>query len=499
MFIPFRSYSPSTITGISVTPGMVGNVQDMFPVTGGGFAAFPDIIDATNNHVISNALPGSATVMGYYLHKFTSSTSNAGYIHYAATGMHATDSKLYYLSPTGAASSSSTWVDASRTVGGAYSNSTTWVFTSFGNISIASNKLDTPQFVSGTTFPFADVTGMPKCSFVTATNDFVFIASTNEGTYGDQTDRWWCSAIGNYASWTPDIATQCVTNRIVDTPGNITGLIKFGDSIIIFKESSMYRADYVGPPNVWSISLISDSVGMNYNSSFGPCAMAEGRLFWINQSGYMYTLDSGFPRKVINIDGTDVYVGNTAIIMIPDQDRSCLSVCTTYTGSGGIVVYNYIDGRFAKGLSFGFVGHCRSGTLSQGVVTMPCAFRSDRKLYKYVPTGVSEALNWSYGNIETNFVGDSRGVKLLRSLRPVFRDAKQSPTNLVVEVYSTLSNSVDTDALTLTTLTLNATTGEFNGLVKFRWAKFVIQTSAPPGFSAAIEGIDVDIVPASNY
>lgn len=490
MFIPFVSYKPNLNSRSSTSFGMLSAATDMIPVNGGGFVSYPAI------DVISNAVPGAGALAGYHLHRFTTSTLYSGYIHFVGTGIHATDNYLYYLSPTGGASSASVWTAASRTTGGAYANSAFWRFSSFGNICFAVNKLDTPQYVIGTAFPFANLTAMPKCSHIVSTNDFVFIASTNEATYGDQTDRWWCSAIGDYTKWTPDIATQCVTNRLVDTPGNITGLAKYGDSIIIFKETSMYRAEYVGPPHVWRINLVSDSVGLRELETFGSQAIeADGRLFWISNTGHLYNLDSGYPRRILNVDGSDVYIGESYSLVV-DLQGSCFHVSRNQIfGASSVLSYNYNDGRFGGVFSLTPVGQCFSdGTLE----VSPCSFSSDRKLYSYVNPSTAISYIWAQGSIKTGFIGDANTIKLFRSLRPIVREAVQKPT-LYVTMESTLANSVDTDLLTTDVLTLNSTTEEFQGLRKFKWARFTITSQVSPYFSAVIDGIDVDIVPAGKY
>ena len=156
-------------------------------------------------------------------------------------------------------SSGSSWSDVSGTTYNA-SSAFPWHFAQFGDTSLAVNKGDTLQY--STSGAFADVTGAPKAGAICTSSGFVMLANTNEAIYGDSPDRWWCSALYDVSDWTPDIATQCTTGRLVDTPGAINGVKSVGnDSIVAYKEKSMYLGQYVGPSAVWQWTLISDVIG----------------------------------------------------------------------------------------------------------------------------------------------------------------------------------------------------------------------------------------------
>lgn len=160
-------------------------------------------------------------------------------------------SKLYELSGT-------SWADVTRTVGGNYASTNRWRFGQFGDVTIAVDQFDTPQ--TSSSGAFADLAAMPKARVIDTVNQFVIIAATNEGTYGNQTDRWWCSALGDYTNWTPAIATQCATGRLYDTPGEITALRTINEAVAVYKQRSLYLGTY-GLPAIWNFRLVSTSVG----------------------------------------------------------------------------------------------------------------------------------------------------------------------------------------------------------------------------------------------
>ncbi len=174
-----------------------------------------------------------------------------------------------------------TWTDRSKS-GGYTGNATTrWRFAQFGNNTYAVNRIDLPQL--STTAAFDDVSAMPKAAIVANIGNFnlgsfVFVFDTNESIYGDSPDRWWCSAIGDPADWSPAIATQCATGRLTSTPGRIKAAHPLGHDVIVFKERSVYRGRYTQPPIVWDFSdVISEEIGAN---SHEAVINTGDRLMW---------------------------------------------------------------------------------------------------------------------------------------------------------------------------------------------------------------------------
>lgn len=162
------------------------------------------------------------------------------------------NTKLYEAAAT-------SWSDVSGTTYGA-SSLARWRFAQFGDVSLASNVNDAVQFSNGSG-AFAAISGAPKAAIVETVGQFVFAFSTNEATYGVSPDRWWCAGIGGYTSWTPAISTQAATGRLTASPGAIISARRFGDSIAVYKQRSMYLGVYVGPPNIWNFNQIAGDFG----------------------------------------------------------------------------------------------------------------------------------------------------------------------------------------------------------------------------------------------
>ena len=188
-----------------------------------------------------------------------------------------TQTKLYELS-------SSTWTDRSRAGNYTGSSENRWMFAQFGNVALATNDTELIQFsASGA---FADVTGAPKARIIVAAKDFVIAFNTNDATYGDQSDRWWCSAFQDYSSWTASVSTQATTGRLVGVPGELTAAATLGAYVVAYKERGMYLGQYVGAPIVWQWDQVPGEIGC-----VGPEAVVDvgGSHFFVGPDNiWMY-------------------------------------------------------------------------------------------------------------------------------------------------------------------------------------------------------------------
>lgn len=134
-----------------------------------------------------------------------------------------------------------------------------WRFTIFGNASLAVSPATVLQrSLSGA---FAAVAGAPKAKAMVSTRGFVLLFATDEATYGSSPDRWWCSAYLDETDWSPNVATQCTTGRLVGGSGPITAALRFGDDVVAYKERAVFFGQYSGAPEVWNWKQIGFDVG----------------------------------------------------------------------------------------------------------------------------------------------------------------------------------------------------------------------------------------------
>lgn len=153
---------------------------------------------------------------------------------------------------------STAWADVSAATY-ALGSDDRWSFVQFGDTTLAATITQKIQRSPSTTF--ATITSAPKAQIVEAAKGFVLAFHTNETTYGDQGDRWWCSALYDDTDWTPNVATQCTTGRLVGAGGSITAARRFGDDVIAYKNRAIFHGRYVGPAEVWNWQQIAGDIG----------------------------------------------------------------------------------------------------------------------------------------------------------------------------------------------------------------------------------------------
>lgn len=261
--------------------------------------------------------------------------------------------------------------------GSGYSASTTdWSVAAYGNAIIAVNYYDAPQVSTSTTF--GNLAGSPpKARLVAVNAEFVMLADYDDGV-DVCPDGWACSGIGNYQTWAANAATQAARNRILSEPGPIRALVAFKEGFVFFKDNSMFQADYIGPPFVWSIKRISNRVGCP--AAHGVTELG-GKLYWYHSSNF-WSWDGAnlvpVGDKVINtfnqyvgyfsgsLDGalSSAYInGASAVLSASDEGQNV--VAFTATGQHDMVSrawtfgYNTLTGKWGKwttgsaGLSLG--------------------------------------------------------------------------------------------------------------------------------------------------
>lgn len=320
--IPFTGFAPDNDP---MTPGIIVDCVNLVP-TLRGYAGGPSGVDVGMSALAAAALSAALVV------KLDASTRL-----FAGTA-----TKLYEKSGT-------TWTDVSRVA--AYNASTVypWRFAQFGNTTLAVNKGDVLQ--SSSTGIFANLTA-PKAAVMCVASGFVMLGNTSEATYGDSLNRWWCSALRNEADWVPNIATQCTTGQLVDTPGAITAMRAFGDNVVAFKDRSMYVAQYVGAPGVWQFNMVQGEIGCSSHEAIADVGTA---LVFVGYED-IYLLNGGYIPQPIGAGlrkwfFNDLDPGNRHRIR-HSHDRAISTVYFYYprvNGGGaltGCIAYNYKSNKW---------------------------------------------------------------------------------------------------------------------------------------------------------
>lgn len=234
----------------SVAPGALVNVGQMAPLQNGAYGS-------VGINDIGWTLTGTDFVSGYLIRKVDGTQ------------------RLFLNRAANIDEYDSSGTRTNRGTG--YSSTTNWSMCAQGNAVIACSIDNATQVSTGAGFA-ALGGGSPKAKCCASNRGFVMLANTD--TSGDQV--WW-SALYNYASFTPSIATEAGNTRLLDAPGPITALIAYRDGFVAFKNNAIFIGEYVGPNYIWDWRILSNKIGC-----IGPNAVAEcdGKLYFYGTNGF---------------------------------------------------------------------------------------------------------------------------------------------------------------------------------------------------------------------
>ena len=266
------TFAPDLDPSWSLNPGILTDVTNMVP---------------TKRNTFINYAPGVG--FGSAFAEATYGISLTGVILKNTLGVGrlfvATNTRLMELTAL------STWTDRSKS-GTDYLFDTDhkynfdWCFTTYGDHVIAVSKKNPPQLSSSAT-AFVDLGGgPPKAACCTTQKNFVLLGNCNDGT-NDLGDQVWWSGLGNDQTWTVSASTQAGNYRLRDTPGNVTALVNMRDSVIAYKEDSVYVGDYQGAALQWTWRLVTDKVGC---ASAHGVAIVDGIHYFCHRTG-IYRFD----------------------------------------------------------------------------------------------------------------------------------------------------------------------------------------------------------------
>ncbi len=273
-------FSPDIDPSWTINPGILIDVSD----------AIPTRRNTLKSYAASSA--GDLTVLGTFSEatygiplwgQILKSVVSVSGITTVAESVIGTTKRLLSIQSSGPS-----FYDASK--GGTdYSTATGWTFTTYGNDVIACSKANPPQkaTLADGGMVFADLGGSPPKAKVCVTQkNFLMLGDCNDGV-NDLGDQVWWSGLGNDATWTPSLATQAGNYRLLDTPGPVCALVNLRDTVIAYKEDSIYVGDYQGATLQWTWRVVSDRVGC---SSPHGVAVVNGIHYFMHRSG-LYRFD----------------------------------------------------------------------------------------------------------------------------------------------------------------------------------------------------------------
>ena len=324
------------------------------------FKGYAPDADPTTEGIISNCSAIIPTIKGFKAAESPVSTDLPALAAacQGAAVLRKLDNTTRLIAGTGTAlyeSASTSWTDVTRVGDYTASSDTRWSFAQFNDVTLAAIKSDTLQYSSSGAF--ADVSGAPKGAIVETVNEFVFLFDTNEATYGDSPNRWWCAAQGNYTDWTPAISTNCYTGTLTSSPGKIRAGKRFGDNIVAYKDRSMYIGYFSGSPIGWKFTQVPGETGALSNEVVVNVGLPENPMHIFMGFDDFYLFDGSRPKPLgANVLKETVYGSlnrqySHCSMALHDYTNNCIYFYYPTSGSpkpDKCVVYNYKTGEWGR-------------------------------------------------------------------------------------------------------------------------------------------------------
>lgn len=164
-----------------------------------------------------------------------------------------------------------------------------WDFAQFNDFVFATSLANKPQYLTDidSDTSWADLTGSPpKARYCERFADFLMLGYIEN----NPTRIQWSSFNNPGASWAADRLTQAGFADLDPKSGAVTALVG-GRYPMVFQERGISLVQYVGPPTVWRVSLVSEDRGC-----IAPRSVATigSQTFFLSQDGFYMTNGSEF-------------------------------------------------------------------------------------------------------------------------------------------------------------------------------------------------------------
>lgn len=177
--------------------------------------------------------------------------------------------------------------------------------------------------------PLITSTKKPACYFCTACFNHLVMARDNVAT-----DSVYWSAFDNPQDFQDSLVTGAGSQRIVDIPGSITGLVG-GENVLVFKATGISLMTYEGSPYTFSIRTLSGRYGTKYANSIVP---KGDNVYFFSPEGFKRISNRSYVE--------DVGQGKIeSFLRAPDGSNSVTLNSNTLTGfydySSGMIGWTY--------------------------------------------------------------------------------------------------------------------------------------------------------------
>lgn len=479
--MPLTGFAPDAD---ATTPGLIASCTNLIPYLNGMEGA-PEPATPASTPALASACLGAAVV--------TKLDDTRRII-------AGTTTKLYELS-------AGAWVDIGRAAAYNGGVDTRWAITQFGDATLCANRADVIQRSTGAAF--ADVATAPKAEIIFSVGAFVMALNTNDGS--EKPDGWHCCAAFDDTSWTPSLATQATSGRLVATAGKLTAGMRLGEYAIAYKQRSIYLGQYVGAPTVWNWLQVpggdAGCVGKEAICDIGGAHFFVGDdNIWIFDGTRPVPVADGLVRQFFFDNSNPAYRYRTICVF----DRQKNLVWVFYPALGSItpdsaIVYhvtakkwgvanrsieaalNYVSGGVTidglPSISPTIDGLSAYSFDSQFWLTggkSMSIFNTSHQLQSMTGESVSSSMT-------TGEVGDDEGVTALNKIRLRYANA---PDSASVQTYIQMNSGVGFTAAA----TGSVLDGKFDLRQSARWHKAVFSFTG----AVRITGMDADLTPAGG-
>jgi len=250
--------------------------------------------------------------------------------------------KLFKLNNT-----DQTLADVSKA--GGYTGTGIWKFEQFGAVVLATNSSEKIQaWTVGTSTVWADVAATaPIAKDIAIVRDFVFAGNLTSGALAN-TVKW--SDINLENVWTSGSTSQS-DSQVIPKGGNVQA-ITGGEFGLIFLQSAVIRASYVGSPLFFQFDTISDGLGCLEGNSV---AQYGNLSFFLSDDGW-YSTD-GQSVTNIGLEKVDRYffgdadltkIETISVAVDPVKNLVVWNYANN-TGTRSLLIYNWQLQKWTRG------------------------------------------------------------------------------------------------------------------------------------------------------
>ena len=223
--------------------------------------------------------------------------------------------------------------------------------------------------------PAVPIANAPTARSMIVTGERIMMAL---GTDNDPRQIRWSDQENN-TQWVPEADNQA-GDFFLQTQGELLCGVKIPNGVLIFTETDVWAANYLGPPLVYGFDIIADGVGAISQSSV---VVIDGRVIWMGPQGFWYYTGTVSPLPCDVSDHVFMDINRDQISKVTSFHNSAFSeVWFFYPSNNSIendryVVYSYRENHWTIG------GTDRLAAADMGPFQYPIMTSDDGHIYEH--------------------------------------------------------------------------------------------------------------------